>query len=325
MYRTPWCTVVIWKCDNLGEKKKKKLNKSFGCDWDETLWQNRIQLLSSPASIYAWYPFCLHILLPFDTTCANALNRRLPPRLLSIRYYYCQPHPTRPSHASPPSLSPSRMSPLNSHSDLWLLILYLSTRRTGAREMTCFRLGWKDTQAGGKAPLPPSLLPTASPPFTLTHTHTHADATEAASGAQCNYGETEQSVTHLSAAGIRAELLLRRWRGKPGVSLLKHSDRQLHPQTAARADRPNIWIEDRLWGRALTEDREVTRQTTSSTTPGLPFNACESTNVENKCLWAARRQKKSSRGAVSYSRTPTLPVWLGYVSHCGPRMASLPA
>lgn len=41
--------------------------------------------------------------------------------------------------------TPTRMSPLDSHSDLWLLILYLSTRRTGAWEMTCFRPGWKDT------------------------------------------------------------------------------------------------------------------------------------------------------------------------------------
>lgn len=32
-------------------------------------------------------------------------------------------------------------SPLDSRSDLWLLILYLSSRRTGAREMTCFCLG----------------------------------------------------------------------------------------------------------------------------------------------------------------------------------------
>ena len=48
------------------------------------------------------------------------------------------PHPP-----TPPPLPP--MSPLNSHSDLWLLILYLSTRRTGAQEMTCSCLGWKDT------------------------------------------------------------------------------------------------------------------------------------------------------------------------------------
>lgn len=60
------------------------------------------------------------------------------------------PFPLSPSPPTP-------MSPLNSHSDLWLLILYLSTTRTGAREMTCFRLGWKDTHT-----------------HALTPTHTHA-------------------------------------------------------------------------------------------------------------------------------------------------------
>lgn len=153
----------------------------------------------------------------------------------------------------------------------------------------------RHTQADGKAPptTPPPSIPTALPLFSATHTQIDANATETASGAQCNYGETEQSVTHLSAAGIRAGLLLWRWWGKPGVSLLKHNDRQLHRQTAARADRPNIWIEDRLWGRALTEDRDVTRQT-----PPLPptpptLNTRQGTNVSNnKGLWITRRQKK---------------------------------
>lgn len=94
-----------------------------------------------------------------------------------------------PSRPAPPP--PTSTTPLNSHSDLWLLILYLSARRTGAREMTCFRLGWKDTRA-----------------------RAHTQAPETASSSQCNYGETEQSVTHLSAARIRARVLLWHWRGK---------------------------------------------------------------------------------------------------------------
>lgn len=52
----------------------------------------------------------------------------------------------------------------------------------------------------------------------LKHAHTHAharalvhasaEASRTASTSQCNYRETEQSVTHLSAAGIRAGVLL---------------------------------------------------------------------------------------------------------------------
>lgn len=43
-----------------------------------------------------------------------------------------------------------------------------------------------------------------------THSHTqrekaHTPAMKTASSSQCNYGEREQSVTHLSAAWIRAE------------------------------------------------------------------------------------------------------------------------
>lgn len=45
-----------------------------------------------------------------------------------------------------------------------------------------------------------------------THTHTPVrvatEESETASTSQCNYRETEQSVTHLSAAGIRAGVLL---------------------------------------------------------------------------------------------------------------------
>lgn len=115
-----------------------------------------------------------------------------------------------PSHPTT-TPTPTSTSSFNSHSDLWLLILSLSTRRTGAREMTCFRLGWKET-----------------------HTRTHTQAMETASSSQCNYGETEQSVTHLSAARIRAGVLLCHWWRKPGVSLLKHDDRQLHLLTWPR-------------------------------------------------------------------------------------------
>lgn len=153
-----------------------------------------------------WYLFCLHI-LSFDTTCTNALNRCLLPRLLSICYHYCH-LPTLPPPLSAHSPSSTSTAPLNSHSDLWLLILYLSARRTGAREMTCFRLGWKDTQ-----------------------TRARTQASETASHSQCNYGETEQSVTHLSAAQIRARVLLWHRQGKLRVRLLKHVDRQLHLQT----------------------------------------------------------------------------------------------
>lgn len=48
----------------------------------------------------------------------------------------------------------------------------------------------------------------------LAHTHVHTrvcaatEESETASTSQCNYRETEQSVTHLSAAGIRAGVLL---------------------------------------------------------------------------------------------------------------------
>lgn len=76
----------------------------------------------------------------FDTACTTALNRSLPPRLLSICYYYCHLR-TLPSFTPPTTPT----FPLDSRSDLWLLILYLSSRRTGAREMTCFCLGWKET------------------------------------------------------------------------------------------------------------------------------------------------------------------------------------
>lgn len=75
---------------------------------------------------------------------------------------------------------------------------------------------------------------------TRTRTRVHAcarartEASETASTSQCNYRETEQSVTHLSAAGIRAGVLLWHWWGKPGVSLLKHNDRQLHLLTRPR-------------------------------------------------------------------------------------------
>lgn len=46
-------------------------------------------------------------------------------------------HPPSRTHTD----TPAPTSPLDSRSDLWLLILYLSRRRTGAREMTCFCLG----------------------------------------------------------------------------------------------------------------------------------------------------------------------------------------
>ena len=111
----------------------------------------------------------------------------------------------------PRSAPPPTPIPHISRSDLWLLILYLSSRRTGAREMTCFCLGWKETHR-----------------CSLTRAHARTGASETASTSQCNYRETEQSVTHLSAAGIRAGVLLWHWREKPGVSLLKHNDRQLH-------------------------------------------------------------------------------------------------
>lgn len=142
--------------------KKHRLENSC-CDWDKTLWQCCSQLLSSQTKIYVWYPFCLHI-LSFDTTCMTALNRCLSPWLLSICYYYCHlPHssslpPAPPATARPLPLPP--MSPLHSHSDLWLLILYLSTRRTGAQEMTCFCLGWRDTHT-----------------HLRMHAHTHKDST----------------------------------------------------------------------------------------------------------------------------------------------------
>lgn len=46
----------------------------------------------------------------------------------------------------------------------------------------------------------------------LAHARVHVRAAteelETASTSQCNYRETEQSVTHLSAAGIRAGVLL---------------------------------------------------------------------------------------------------------------------
>lgn len=158
--------------------------------------------------------------------------------------------------------TPTPVSPRNSHSDLWLLILYLSTRRTGAREMTCFRLGWKETHT-----------------HTRAHTHTqkaHILATETASSSQCNYGETEQSVTHLSAARIRAGVLLWHWWGKPGVSLLKHNDRQLHLLTWPHWQTKYLdWgetEEDRLWCRTWRWHCHA-------------FHACESTNIFYKRMW----------------------------------------
>lgn len=81
----------------------------------------------------------------------------------------------------------------------------------------------KDRSTGNDM-FPPGVKDTHTPTQQIAHTQ----ASETASSSQCNYGETEQSVTHLSAARIRAGLLLWHWRGKPGVSLLKHNDRQLH-------------------------------------------------------------------------------------------------
>lgn len=180
--------------------------------------------------------------------------------IISVISPLCLPSP-------PPPPLPS-MSPLNSHSDLWLLILYLSTRRTGAREMTCFRLGWKDTH-------------------TLTRTHSaqiaHTRASETASSSQCNYGETEQSVTHLSAARIRAGVLLWHWWGKPGVSLLKHNDRQLHLLTWPRWQTKYLdWAEtekDELWCRTWRWHCRT-------------IHACERTNILYKCTWTKMSDRK---------------------------------
>lgn len=80
---------------------------------------------------------------------------------------------------------------------------------------------------------------------TCTHTFTqaaHTQAWETASSSRCNYGETEQSVIHLSAARIRAGVLLWHWWGKPGVSLLK----QWQWQTATSAD--TAALADQIFG-----------------------------------------------------------------------------
>lgn len=119
------------------------------------------------------------------------------------------------------------------------------------------------------------------PPGVKRHTHTHMqkahiEASETASSSQCNYGETEQSVTHLSAARIRAGVLLWHWWGKPGVSLLKHNDRQLHLLTWPRWQTKYLdWgetEEDRLWCRTWRWHCRA-------------FHACESTNIFYKCMW----------------------------------------
>ena len=65
------------------------------------------------------------------------------------------------------------------------------------------------------------------PPGVKTHTYTQTAHTQASSS-QCNYGETEQSVTHLSAARIRAGCYSDTDGESWELSLLKHNDRQLH-------------------------------------------------------------------------------------------------
>lgn len=122
------------------------------------------------------------------------------------------------------------------------------------------------------------------PPGVKRHTHTltrrhtqiaHTQASETASSSQCNYGETEQSVTHLSAARIRAGVLLWHWRGKPGVSLLKHNDRQLHLLTW-----PHWQTKYLDWGET---EKDKLRCRTRRWHCRV-FHACESTNILYKCM-----------------------------------------
>lgn len=156
--------------------------------------------------------------------------------------------------------------PLDSRSDLWLLILYLSSRRTGAREMTCFCLGWKETHR-------------------YSRTHTRTAASETAPTLQCNYRETEHPVTHLSAAGIRAGLLLWHWWGKPGVSLLKHNDRQLHLLTW-----PHWQTKYLDWGGRQEDGAQIRN------TEVTPF-----TNLKpQKCFTYVHGSKVSSRHGLAH-------------------------
>lgn len=73
---------------------------------------------------------------------------------------------------------------------------------------------WKDRSTGNDMFLPGvkrnTRMLTRTHIHTRSHarTHTRTEALETASTSQCNYRETEQSVTHLSAAGIRAGVLL---------------------------------------------------------------------------------------------------------------------
>lgn len=132
--------------------------------------------------------FCLHI-LSFDTTCTTALNRCLfPDYCLYAIITVISPLflPSSPPHPYP-------------HVSSQLTLRFVALNIVSVYQ--------KDRSTGNDMFLPGVKRNTHT--RTLTHPQkAHIQATETASSSQCNYGETEQSVTHLSAAQIRAGVLL---------------------------------------------------------------------------------------------------------------------